>query len=182
MLINPRRMREGYGTCFVTRSFIRSLILSIALQRSAITSTRRLRYEQAKHDHGLQCDSWILPKCLCSRAIAGSPWRPSWSSLWTKTLMVGCLVAFTFVLYCTTVPRLITARAKPIVQLRDSCLLTCSGHAHPWSALCCLLFTNLAAGNLASANLCSLQQFLYPSWRCNVHDTRGSCEICSFIY
>ena len=34
-VVNPRRMSEGYGTCSVVRSFI----LSIELQRSAITST-----------------------------------------------------------------------------------------------------------------------------------------------
>ena len=71
--INPRRMREGYGTCLVFRSFVRSFILSMELQTTAITPARRLRYEQAKHNHGLQCDSWILLKCLRSRGMAGSP-------------------------------------------------------------------------------------------------------------
>ena len=66
VLINPRRMREGYGTCFVVRSVCLSVCLSLLLQRSAIASTRQLRYEQAKHDHGLQCDSWILLKCFRS--------------------------------------------------------------------------------------------------------------------
>ena len=47
-------------------SFGRSVCLSLLLQRSAIASTRQLRYEQAKHDHGLQCDSWILLKCFRS--------------------------------------------------------------------------------------------------------------------
>ena len=32
-----------------------------------------LRYEQAKHVDGLQCDSWILLKCFRSRVMAGSP-------------------------------------------------------------------------------------------------------------
>ena len=70
-IVNPRHMREGYGTWFVIHSFIHSL--SIVLQRSAITSTRRLRYEQAKHDNGLQCDAWILLKCFRSRDMTGSP-------------------------------------------------------------------------------------------------------------
>ena len=72
-IINPRRMREGYGTCSVVRSFIHSFILSTALQRAAFTSSCQLRYEQAKHVDGLQCDSWILLKCFRSRVMAGSP-------------------------------------------------------------------------------------------------------------
>ena len=48
------------------RSVCLSVCLSLLLQRSAIASTRQLRYEQAKHDHGLQCDSWILLKCFRS--------------------------------------------------------------------------------------------------------------------
>ena len=67
MIINPRP--EGYGSRFVVRSFI----LSTALQRAAFTSLRQLRYEQAKHVDGLQCDSWILLKCFRSRVMAGSP-------------------------------------------------------------------------------------------------------------
>ena len=67
-IVNPAsaRMREGYGTGFVCRSFI----LSTRLQRSTITSKRQLRYEQAKHDHGLQCDSWILQVSSFSRYVA----------------------------------------------------------------------------------------------------------------
>ena len=49
-----------------------SFILSTALQRAAFTSSRQLRYEQAKHVDGLQCDSWILLKCFRSRVMAGS--------------------------------------------------------------------------------------------------------------
>ena len=56
--------------------FIRLFILFIELPKSAITSTCRLRYEQAKQDHGLQLDSWILRKCRRSRVMASSPWRP----------------------------------------------------------------------------------------------------------
>ena len=67
LFINPRP--EGYGSRFVIRSFI----LSTALQRPAFTSSRQLRYEQAKHVDGLQCDSWILLKCFRSRVMAGSP-------------------------------------------------------------------------------------------------------------
>ena len=62
-IINPRP--EGYGSCFVC--------LSTALQRAALTSLCQLRYEQAKHVDGLQCDSWILLKCFRSRVMAGSP-------------------------------------------------------------------------------------------------------------
>ena len=82
LFINPRRMREGYGTCsdlsFV-RSFVHSLtlgrrvtvvvlsfVLFTALQRAALTSSRQLWYEQAKHVDGLQFDSWILLKCFRS--------------------------------------------------------------------------------------------------------------------
>ena len=64
-------MREGYGTCFFVRSVCLSVCLSLLLQRSAIASTRQLRYEQAKHDHGLQCDSWIMLKCFRSRVMYG---------------------------------------------------------------------------------------------------------------
>ena len=70
-IINPRP--EGYGSRFVVHSFVRSFILSTALQRAALTSSRQLRYEQAKHVDGLQSDSWILLKCFRSRVMAGSP-------------------------------------------------------------------------------------------------------------
>ena len=39
---------KGYGS--------RLVILSTALQRAALTSSRQLRYEQAKHVDGLQSD------------------------------------------------------------------------------------------------------------------------------
>ena len=71
LFINPRP--EGYGTCSVVRSFVHSFILSTALQRAAFISLRQLRYEQAKHVDGSQCDSWILLKCFRSRVMAGSP-------------------------------------------------------------------------------------------------------------
>ena len=69
--INPRP--EGYGSRFVVRSFVHSFVLFTALQRAALTSSRQLRYEQAKHVDGLQFDSWILLKCFRSRVMAGSP-------------------------------------------------------------------------------------------------------------
>ena len=47
-----------------------SFCLSNALQRAALTSSRQLRYEQAKHIDGLQSDSWILLKCFRSRVMA----------------------------------------------------------------------------------------------------------------
>ena len=61
---------KGYSR-FVT--FVRSFVLFTALQRAALTSSRQLRYEQAKHVDGLQSDSWILLKCFRSRVMAGSP-------------------------------------------------------------------------------------------------------------
>ena len=66
-MINPRP--EGYGSRFV----VLSIYLSTALQRAALTSSRQLRYEQAKHVDGLQSDGWILLKCFRSRVMAGSP-------------------------------------------------------------------------------------------------------------
>ena len=39
--INPRRMREGYGTWFVVHSLTRSFVLSIELQRPSLTSETR---------------------------------------------------------------------------------------------------------------------------------------------
>ena len=50
-----------------------SFYLSTALQRAALTSSRQLRYEQAKHVDGLQSDGWILLKCFRSRVMADSP-------------------------------------------------------------------------------------------------------------
>ena len=75
-------MREGYGTCSVinprpegygSRFVILSIYLSTALQRTALTSSCQLRYEQAKRVDGLQSDGWILLKCFRSRVMAGSP-------------------------------------------------------------------------------------------------------------
>ena len=56
---------KGYGS--------RLVILSTALQRAALTSSRQLRYEQAKHVDGLQSDGWILLKCFRFQVMAGSP-------------------------------------------------------------------------------------------------------------
>ena len=80
-------------------SFVRSFVLSIALQRSVLTFGSRLRYEQAKHDNGLQCDSWISLKCFCSRVIAGLPWRPSWSFLKTNLAIVGFNLCYRTVIH-----------------------------------------------------------------------------------
>ena len=41
------------GVTVVVLSFVHSFILSTALQRAAFTSSRQLRYEQAKHVDGL---------------------------------------------------------------------------------------------------------------------------------
>ena len=88
LFINPRRMRRRVTVLGL------SFVLSTQLQRSATTSTSQLRYAQAKHDNGLQCDSWILQKCLRSRVMASSPWRPFWTSLTARTLIIGFLVTF----------------------------------------------------------------------------------------
>ena len=64
---------EGYEDELFICSFVLSVCLSTALQRAAFTSSRQLRYEQAKHVDGLQCDSWILLKWFHSRVMAGSP-------------------------------------------------------------------------------------------------------------
>ena len=40
-IINPRRMREGYGTWFVIHSLVHSFVLSIELQRPSLTSETR---------------------------------------------------------------------------------------------------------------------------------------------
>ena len=63
----------GRRVTVVVLSFIRSLVLSTALQRAALTSSLQLRYEQAKRVDGLQSDGWILLKCFRSRVMAGSP-------------------------------------------------------------------------------------------------------------
>ena len=55
------------------RTSVHSIYLSTALQRAALTSSRQLRYEQAKHVDGLQSDGWILLKCFRSRVMADSP-------------------------------------------------------------------------------------------------------------
>ena len=87
-------MREGYGSHFV--------FLSTALERTALTSSHQVRYEQAKHVDGLQSDGWILLKCFHSRVMAGLPWRLSRSSLKTKTPIVGCPDTHRFDPYCKT--------------------------------------------------------------------------------
>ena len=64
----------GRRVTVVVLSFYLSIYLSTALQRAALTSSRQLRYEQAKHVDGLQSDGWILLKCFRSRVMAaGSP-------------------------------------------------------------------------------------------------------------
>ena len=130
----------------------RSVCLSLLLQRSAIASTRQLRYEQAKHDHGLQCDSWIMLKCFRSRVMAGSPGRPSWTFLTTKAHMVDNLGTCRFHLNCKTalgVRRHL--KKKPIKAKSNGYLLSVHGHAHlthlvlvvsTRSALCCLLVSS----------------------------------------
>ena len=72
LFINPRP--EGYGSRFVVHSFVHSFCPPrYTIERAALTSSRQLRYEQAKHVDGLQSDSWILLKCFRSRVMAGSP-------------------------------------------------------------------------------------------------------------
>ena len=62
----------GWRVTVVVLSFVRT-----TLQRAVLTSSRQLRYEQAKYVDGLQYDGWILLKCFRSRVMAGSPCRPS---------------------------------------------------------------------------------------------------------
>ena len=62
---------EGY------EDTLHSIYLSTALQRAALTSSRQLRYEQAKHVDGLQSDGWILLKCFRSRVMVGSAMKKS---------------------------------------------------------------------------------------------------------
>ena len=69
----PVLLTLGRRVTVVVLSFIRSLVLSTALQRAALTSSLQLRYEQAKRVDGLQSDGWILLKCFRSRVMAGSP-------------------------------------------------------------------------------------------------------------
>ena len=65
----------GRRVTVVVLSFYLSFVVSVttALQRAALTSSRQLWYEQAKHVDGLQSDGWILLKCFRSRVMAGSP-------------------------------------------------------------------------------------------------------------
>ena len=74
-MIEVLKTAEGYeDILFIVLSFVRSFILSTALQRAALTSSLQLGgYEQAKHVDGLQSDGWILLKCFHSRVMAGSP-------------------------------------------------------------------------------------------------------------
>ena len=69
MLASQLHNAEGFEHVF----FYLSIYLSTALQRAALTSSRQLRYEQAKHVDGLQSDGWIFLKCFRSRVMAGSP-------------------------------------------------------------------------------------------------------------
>ena len=129
----------------VGRSVCLSVCLSLLLQRSAIASTRQLRYEQAKHDHGLQCDSWIMLKCFRSRVMAGSPGRPSWTSLTTKASIVDYLGTCRFHLNCRTalgVRRHL--KKKPIKAKSNGYLLSVHGHAHLTHLNC--LSTLLSSG------------------------------------
>ena len=99
-IVNPRP--EGYGSHFVVRSFIHSIYLSIALQRTAFTSSRQLRYEQAKHIDGLQSDGWILLNAFILELWLAH--RDSLGTLLkTKTPIVGCPdTNYRFNLYCRT--------------------------------------------------------------------------------
>ena len=73
--------------------------------RAALTSSRQLRYEQAKHLDGSQSDSWILLKCFRSRVMAGSPTATVIAFLDSsedKTSIVGCPDTYRFDPYCRT--------------------------------------------------------------------------------
>ena len=114
-----------------------SFVLFTALQRAALTSSRQLRYEQAKHVDGLKSDSWILLKCFRSRVMAGSPWWPSWTLLKTETPIVGYPDAYRFDPYCRTalgVQRDLVKSLSTLYQSLHRHLATCwhnwiHGHA-----------------------------------------------------
>ena len=90
---------KGYGSRFVIHSFC--LVHSFK-DEEALTASRQLTYEQAKHVDGFQSDSWILLKCFRSRVMAGSPWWPSLTLLKTKPPIVGCPDTYGFDPYCRT--------------------------------------------------------------------------------
>ena len=70
------------------------------------------------------------------------------------TLKVGYLGDCTFVLYCCTALGCVDTSRKAYTKAKEmAAWLMCAGHAHPWSALYCLLASNLACKKLPSANL-----------------------------
>ena len=134
-------------------------ILSIELPKLAVTSKRRFRYKKAKQVHDLRFDSWILQNCRRSRVMASSPWRPFWTFLRTKPLIVGSLGTSTFDMYCSTAMGFVNSARKSLpdsdMPWLDSVLAFDHGHAHltpltSWSALYCLLHlvSNLSSNYL----------------------------------
>ena len=89
-------------------------ILSIELPKLAVTSKRRFRYKKAKQVHDLRFDSWILQNCRRSRVMASSPWRPFWTFLRTKPLIVGSLGTSTFDMYCSTAMGFVNSARKSL--------------------------------------------------------------------
>ena len=141
--------------------FSRFFILSIELPKLAITSKRQLRYKKAKQDHGLQFDSWILQNCRHSRVMATSPWRPFWTFLRTKLLIVGSLGTSTLDMYCSSYGMRKLRKKKPI-SLRNAMHGRDYGHAHltpltSWSALYCILVSNLS---------CKLKAHFFTLYSC----------------
>ena len=136
---------KGYGSRFVVRSFTRSFILFTALQRAALTSSRQVRYEQAKYVDGLQSDSWILLKCfrqVLELWLAHRDW-PSWTLLKTETPIVGYPDAYRFDPYCRTALGVQRDLVKSLSTLYHSLhrhLATCGidGHAQLFISLACI--------------------------------------------
>ena len=142
LFINPRQRRVSGSLVFVVRSFCSLRYI----QRAALSSSRQLRYEQAKHVDGLQSDSWILLKCFRSRVMAGSPWWPSWILLKTETPIVGYPDVYRFDLYCRTALGVQRDLVKSLSTLYHSLhrhLATCwhngiDGHAQLFYCTACI--------------------------------------------
>ena len=94
-VINPRRMREGYGTCSVIHSFVRSFIHSFC------PSSCRDHRSLLKLGKGMNRLSTTMAcnvtRGFCYNAFVLELWlahlayQPSWTSLTTKTPIVDSL-------------------------------------------------------------------------------------------
>ena len=128
-------------------------ILSIELPKLAVTSKRRFRYKKAKQVHDLRFDSWILQNCRRSRVMASSPWRPFWTFLRTKPLIVGSLGTSTFDMYCSTAMGFVNSARKSQTchgwtQYSHSIMVTPTSHLWPRGqhfTVFCIWLATLAA-------------------------------------